>query len=159
MNSSLTVLTTLICLSLILAGGNAHAEKLWEQVLYDGRDPFSAPHTKLDCANWARPLPGTKICVGHRVQCKYIKSRVIVWIKGPRTNQVEEQAIRCGEDSLQAGWFAALPQLILSLGASGWDTFLSAAGSDFASCVGRIVSDVQIGYDNHSHREGRWGSC
>jgi hypothetical protein len=148
-----------ILVILIACVGSAHAERLWSHTLHDGRDPFSPPHTRMDCVNWAYPWPGAKICVGHRVQCRYIKSKFIIWVDGPTAQGAREKAQKCGDDALRAGLLAAAPELIATLGAKGWDTFLATSGASFKACVISIGASVNAGYDNPVYREENWGGC
>ena len=150
------ILALLVCL--VTPSNKAHADKLWEHTIHDGRDPYSVPKTKISCAKWAK-IPGAKVCIGHKVQCKYIQSKVSIWIEGLPQTESKSKVEQCGDNAFKTGLLFALPQLILTSGTSGGDTFLRTAGADLARCVSNVGTNVKLRYGSDSYRDREWTRC
>lgn len=143
-------------LAVPILSSNVIAERIWQRTVHDGRAPFTPAQTKTDCVKWAYPWPGAKICIGHRNQCKFLYSKISIWISGD-TNEIDakNRVKECGDKALNDGIFVAIPTTIASGGTKGFNSFLSSAGASFKRCVISINSRFIIGYDNPTHW-GQW---
>lgn len=150
---SLALITSLSCSS-------AFADRLWTHTIHDGRDPLTPPHTRLDCVNWAYPWPGAKICVGHKLSCQFMESRIAVIVEGTPIADYAAKAQRCGDEAVRNGVIAGVIAAAATGGISAADAFMSAAGASFTSCIQRELSGAAptVRTENPTHW-GEWGSC
>ena len=149
----------LFAIGILAAPGMAYsADKIWEHTIHSGRDPFSPPKTKISCVKMAKFF-GAKTCVGWKMQCKHIRSRISIWIKGPNTPKIKRKAEECGKLALTAGALSSLVALKLAGKEAAWKTFIETTGGAFKLCVKKMGSGFFIGYDSRSRRDKKWGSC
>ena len=93
------------------------------------------------------------------MQCRYIRSKISIWIKGPNTPKIVRKAKDCGKLALTAGALSSLAALKLAGKEVAWKAFLETGGKAFKICVKGIGFGLFIGYDSRSYRDKKWGSC
>lgn len=152
--------SALLALGLICIVTDAVSADLWRAVIHRGRDPSTPPQTMVECVNWAYPLPGVKICIGHALRCKHMNSELVVRVTGPDGNEVKDKVMRCAETSAAK---AAVSGILV-----GWTTGGMAGGSaalgtftdSIKSCVGDALSgSINSVLDNPNAWDDNWGSC
>lgn len=67
------------------AAADATGEKstVLKKKLARWKDPFTLPKSRVSCSKWAKPWPGSKICVGHKVQWRWMYCDVSLVVSGP----------------------------------------------------------------------------
>ncbi len=137
----------------------AHAERIWEHTVHQGRDLLTPPQTSLECANWINVL-GTDQCIGHALKCKYMNSRITIVVNGPSNEEIKNKVNHCGQSAIRDGIFAGLAALIVTSGADGFSTFLSTSGASFNACIRSIAGNaISLDYENPTHWDRDWGGC
>ena len=154
----LLMLVTFLSIALPNVAG---AETYWKRVLHDGIDPFTPPQTKVSCAKWAYPWIGAKICIGHKLECKYMTSAIEISVQGPDNigTHIEGQVRECANSALQTGAVSALVSAILTGGTGAWDVFFATTGAEFQRCVIQLNPGLDLHYENTSSWQPNWSSC
>ena len=107
-------------------------------------DPTAGTRTR--CAKWAKPWPGSKICIGHAYEVMDRKFYIVV--KGP---DADKAAMRLLNEALVAAASAAVGAGVSTSGAAAlpaakaaFVSYLSARGAE------RLVSQYNISLDHRT---------
>lgn len=106
---------------------------IFERAIFKYKDPTSPPHTKKECAKWAKPWPGAKICVGWTIRYRWLYRIGYIRIE----TITETDAKRALEDCLAISAIAALIAGV----ASGGSAAIAAAEVSLKSCLAAKLGD------------------
>lgn len=89
----------------------------YERILAVWKDPLTPPKTRMRCVKWAKPWPGSKICVSWAVDEQWMYVRAILGVTWPdeaaakaATEQcLKEAAVMAALAAILSGGAAALP--------------------------------------------------
>lgn len=109
---------------------------IFERAIFKYKDPTSPPHTKKECAKWAKPWPGSKICVGWKIQYRWVYRIGII-----RVGAISESEARTAlEDCLKQSAIAAAIAGI----ASGGSAAVAAAEIVLKACLATKLGEKLI---------------
>jgi len=106
---------------------------LYERVLLRTKDPTTLPKTRSVCAKWAKPWPGSKICVGWKLQYKWF------WVTATLrvTTTVPTDIGKVVEECLkEAAVIAAITAIV-----TGGSAAAAAAEKALEACLLRKLAD------------------
>lgn len=104
-------------------------------------DPLTPPQGPwVSCSKWAKPFPGTKICVGHTYRWKYMDCKLFAKISTPKpTFLLDKVKSAIGRATVKT----ALVELLKGASSGGAST--STAGATF---VALLTEELQASIDS-----------
>lgn len=123
--------------------------------LFRVKNPFAAaPQVRKVCVKWAKPWPGSKICIGHKYQWRYMYTTgfLVITLKEPQ--DIKGDIEECLKESAIYAAIAAIIAAIAS-GGSGVGAAVDLFIKLFVACLNaKITGDVlSVRLDLHNE----WG--
>lgn len=109
---------------------------LYERVLLKTKDPTTLPRTRSVCVKWAKPWPGSKICIGWKLQFKWfwVIATLRVSTAGPvDISKAVEECLK------EAAIIAAIAAIV-----TGGSAAAATAASALQACLYRKLGDALL---------------
>jgi hypothetical protein len=137
--------------SYYLPATTATATVVYERVLLKMRDPTTPPKVKKTCAKWAKPWPGSKICVGWKLEYKWFNLTATLRVTTAKPVDIKSAV----EDCLKEGAIIALLTGI----ATGGSAAAAAAAAAIEACLYRKLAAnlLNVSIDLSHEWDDNWG--
>ncbi|MBG7616632.1 hypothetical protein IWC96_15255 [Brevundimonas sp. BAL450] len=122
---------------------------IYERVLLKTKDPTSLPHVKKTCAKWIRPWSGGKICVGWKLEYRWLYVTATLRVSTGEPVDIGAEVEAC----LKQGAIAMAIAAILTGGSGAPAAAAAAIKSCLAAKLGANLLSVSV---DLSHHRGGW---
>jgi hypothetical protein len=136
--------------------GSAISQTVWAQNVANWQDPFTPPHSRAECVKWAYPWPGSKVCVGWKVQWQYMYGHLWIVITLATPGDIAAAITAALRDATVAAALAAVVTAFTTdgaaAGAAAASTFEEVFESDLAARIAEKIISVDV------QNRAAWGS-
>lgn len=120
---------------------------VWEKEIASWPDPFTVPHSRSECVKWAYPWPGSKICIGWKVQWQKMYGHLWLIVTLAIPGDIEGAINDALRDATVAATLAGVVTAFVAGGAGAGqaaaDTFAASFQADLAARITQKIIKVR----------------